>query len=176
MFKNIDFRMIVAFDENMAIGYKNTLPWRLSDDLKHFKALTIDNVILMGRKTYESIGRPLPGRTTIILTRNKDFIANGCIIVNDLSEVNDYMLTQAKDKALYCVGGANLYKQLLPCVKELYITEVYTKIPNADAFFPVIDLINSKKWTEKKVFYKKHLKNDKNEYDFAFKRYTRIIP
>ena len=173
MFKDIDFRMIVAFDENMAIGYKNTLPWRLSDDLKHFKSLTMGNVILMGRKTYESIGRPLPGRTTLILTRNKDFVADGCIVFNQLSEVVDYILNNANDKALYCVGGANLYTQLLPYVQKLYITEVYTKIPNADAFFPVIDLSNSKKWIEEKGFFKKHLKNDKNEYDYSLRMFCK---
>ena len=182
--KDIDFRIIAAFDENRAIGVGNKLPWSLPDDLRHFKNLTMGNVLLMGRKTYESIGRPLPGRETLVLSRNKYLKIPGCMVVNNLDQVNQYMFSKHYDKhhynkVLYCVGGANLYSQLIDQANSLYITEVYTKVLQADAYFPVID---KSLWQEvahdlgmDKAFDKKHFKDEKHKYDFAFKQYLRII-
>lgn len=172
-FKDIDFRMIVAFDKNLAIGMDNKLLWSLPKDLKHFKNLTMGNVMLMGRKTYESIGKALPGRVSVVLTRDKSFKAPGCVVVNDLSKVCDYMNKNARDKILYCIGGADLYTQLLCYVKRVYVTEINTKINKADAFFPKI---NQKHWQEDISFLEKHVKDEKHAYDFVFRQYIRIIP
>ena len=172
-FKDIDFRMIVAFDENLAIGMDNKLLWSLPKDLKHFKSLTMGNVMLMGRKTFESIGKALPGRVSVVLTRDKNFKAPGCIVVNNLSEVCNYMKNNARDKILFCIGGANLYAQLLCYVKKLYVTEVDIKINKVDAYFPKI---NKKNWQEDISFLEKHGKDEKHAYNFVFRKYIRIIP
>ena len=172
-FKDIDFRMIVAFDKNLAIGMDNKLLWSLPKDLKHFKNLTMGNVMLMGRKTYESIGKALPGRVSIVLTRDKNFKAPGCLVVNNLSEACDIMRNNYPDKILYCIGGANLYAQLLCYVEKLYVTEVDIKINKADSYFPKI---SERNWQEDLSFVEKHFKDEKHDYDFVFRKYASWRP
>lgn len=126
--------IIVAMGRNRAIGFQNALPWRLSADMKRFKDLTMGHHILMGRKTYESIGRPLPGRTSIVITRQMDFRAEGCLIVHSLDEA--IALAQARgEQEAFVIGGAEIYAQAVPQADRLYLTFV-DAAPEADAFFP----------------------------------------
>ncbi len=128
--------LIVAFANNQVIGINNTLPWHLPEDLKRFRALTMGHHIIMGRKTYESLGRLLPGRTTIIVTRNKDFKVEGALIAHSLQAA---LLLAAGDAEPFIIGGAELYKEGLKLANKLYITEVHAEFVG-DAFLPEIDL------------------------------------
>ncbi|PLX21307.1 diacylglycerol kinase [Candidatus Parcubacteria bacterium] len=126
--------IIVAIGKNNAIGLDNQLLWHIPEDLKHFKKITTGNIIVMGRKTYESIGRALPSRTNIIITRDTKFQAEGCIIKHSLEEV----FREAKsysDKEVFIIGGGEIYKQALPHADKLYLTIVDDE-PKADTFFP----------------------------------------
>lgn len=127
--------IITAMALNRAIGIRNTLPWHLPEDLKRFKALTMDHHIIMGRKTYDSIGKALPGRDTVIVTRNIDYAVPGCIAVNSL----DAALTVSHgDSEVFFVGGADLYRQALPIADRIYLTEIQ-RVFDGDAFFPDYD-------------------------------------
>ena len=126
--------IIVAMGSNRAIGYQNTLPWRLSEDLKRFKQLTMGHHLLMGRKTYQSIGRPLPGRTSIVITRQKDFQAEGCLIAHSLDEAIALSEDRSETEA-FVIGGAEIYSLALPQADRIYLTFVEAN-PQADAFFP----------------------------------------
>ncbi len=126
--------IIAAMGRNRAIGYKNTLPWRLPADLQRFKQLTLGHHILMGRKTYESIGRPLPGRTSIIITRQPNFQAEGCLIAYSLDEAIDLAKSRGEQEA-FIIGGAEIYAQALFIADRMYLTLVDAE-PEADAFFP----------------------------------------
>ncbi len=137
--------LIVAFANNQVIGINNTLPWHLPEDLKRFRALTMGHHIIMGRKTYESLGRLLPGRTTIIVTRNKDYKVQGALIAHNLQAA---LLLSANDSEPFLIGGAELYKDGLKLANKLYITEVHADFVG-DAFFAKIDL-NKWQMTEKK--------------------------
>ncbi|MEW5788901.1 MAG: dihydrofolate reductase [Pseudomonadota bacterium] len=124
--------LIVAMARNRVIGVNNSLPWRLSEDLKHFKALTMGHHIIMGRKTYESIGKPLPGRTTVIVTRDPAYRVAGCLTVHSVPAAIDAC---GADPEIFFVGGAELYTQVLPLADRLYITEIQADYPG-DAHFP----------------------------------------
>ena len=162
--------VIVAYSKNLAIGLDNKMLWRLSDDFKNYKAITTGHCLIMGRKTYESIGKPLPNRTSIIITRNKDYRApTGCYVVHCLEEG----LKKAKDLGdteCFINGGAQIYAEAMPLVNRAYITTVDCSIKNADAYFPKIDF---SKWSHIKSF--KHIKDDKNEYSWEFNHYDRIM-
>lgn len=127
--------IIVAMAQNRAIGINNTLPWRCPEDLKHFKALTMGHHLIMGRKTYDSIGKPLPGRMTVVVTRNPILKIDGCAMANSLEAA---ITACAGDEQVFIVGGAELYTQALPLVDVLYLTEIHQAV-EGDAFFPVID-------------------------------------
>jgi len=127
--------MIVAVANNGVIGVNNTLPWHLPEDLKRFRALTMGHHIIMGRKTYESLGRLLPGRTTVIVTRNVDYQVDGAVVVHSL---DDAMRFCKQDEELFLIGGAQLYQDGLPHVQKLYITRVDIEV-EGDAFLPEID-------------------------------------
>lgn len=154
--------LIVAYDKNLGIGKENSLAWKLSDDLKNFKQITQDNYIVMGRKTFESIGRPLPNRKNIILTQNKKYEQDKCLIINNIQDVLN--LAQSKPHyEIFVIGGAQIYKQFLEHADRLYITEVDTKIEDLDAFFPKWDKSNYKR-----IGHKEFQKDEKNEFDFEF--------
>ncbi len=123
---------IVAIANNRVIGVNNTLPWHLPEDLKRFKALTMGHHIIMGRKTYESLGRLLPGRTTVIVTRNGDYKVEGALIANSLQ---DAMAFCKDDDEAFLIGGAELYQDGLKLSNKLYITEIALDVAG-DAFFP----------------------------------------
>ena len=123
--------LIAALDEARAIGRGGELPWRLPDDLKRFKALTLGKTVLMGRKTFESIGRPLPQRRNLVLTRDSSFAATGVEVVHNLQD--------ALEDDLVVIGGGEIYALTLPIATTLELTLVQTVIPDADAFFPAWD-------------------------------------
>lgn len=127
--------LIVAMATNRAIGLNNKMPWHLSADLKKFKQITMGSPILMGRKTYESIGRPLPGRTNIIISRNSAYKQSGCVVFNSIEVAID--ACQQYDE-IFVIGGATFYEAMLPVADKLYLTEI-NKIFDADTFFPTID-------------------------------------
>ena len=124
--------IIVAASQNNAIGKNNELLWRISDDLKRFKALTMGKTCIMGRKTYESIGRPLPGRNFVIITRQADYQVPGCAVVDSLEAAIQHSVP---DEETFIIGGGEIYKQILPLVKKLYLTRVYRDF-EGDSFFP----------------------------------------
>ena len=123
---------VVAVSLNNVIGLNNDLPWRVSSDLKYFKQLTMGHHLIMGRKTYESIGRPLPGRTTVVLTRQADWRADGVLVAGTWEQLRRMI---AADPQPFLVGGATLYGQLLPSCQRLYLTRILTECVG-DAFFP----------------------------------------
>lgn len=127
--------IISALAKNRTIGINNTLPWRLPEDLKYFKALTLGHHILMGRKTWESIGRALPGRTTVIITRGDYKAPEGVIVANSLQDAIDAC---GADDEIFFVGGAQLYAQALPLADRLYLTEIRSEV-EGDAWFPEYD-------------------------------------
>lgn len=126
--------LIAALDRRRAIGWRNQLPWSLPDDLKRFKALTFGHVVLMGRKTAESIGRALPGRTNLVLTRSALSPVAGMIPIASMDEA----LTRADDR-LFVIGGGELYSLALPMADTLHLTHVEVELPQADAWFPDFD-------------------------------------
>jgi dihydrofolate reductase len=128
--------LIVAIAKNRVIGVNNTLPWHLPEDLKRFRALTTGHHIIMGRKTYDSLGRLLPGRTTVIVTRNVDYKVEGAIVVHSLEAA---IAACGDDPEVFLIGGAELYQAGLKLADKLYITEINAEY-QGDAFFPEFDL------------------------------------
>lgn len=128
--------LIVAHADNQVIGHNNQLPWHLPEDLKRFKQLTMGHHIIMGRKTYESLGRLLPGRTTVIVTRDTEYKVEGAKVVHSLSEA---LHACAGDDEPFLIGGAEMYAHGLPHVTRLYITRVNANV-EGDAFFPAIEM------------------------------------
>lgn len=129
--------LIVAVAENGIIGHKNQLIWHLPNDLKQFRRLTTGHCIIMGRKTFESIGKPLPNRTSIIISRNPDFHVEGCITVHSLENAIKKAL-ELENEETFVIGGAEIYRLSLPKVDKIYLTEVH-HIFEGDTFFPAID-------------------------------------
>ena len=127
--------IIVAIASNNAIGNNNQLIWHIPEDLKRFKALTMGHHIIMGRKTWESIGRPLPGRTSIVVTRDPHYKAEGCTIANSLEQAIEL---SRDDSEIFVIGGGELYAQALPLASKLYVTHVHREF-EGDTFFPAID-------------------------------------
>ena len=127
--------IVVAMAKNRTIGVNNTLPWRCPEDLKHFKALTMGHHMIMGRKTFESIGKPLPGRTTVIVTRDPELNIEGCLIAHSLPEAINAC---ASDEKIFIVGGADIYTQSIDLTDVLYITEIQQEV-DGDAHFPAFD-------------------------------------
>jgi dihydrofolate reductase len=124
--------LIVAMADNHVIGHNNRLPWHLPADLKHFRAITLGKPVLMGRKTWESIGRPLPGRTNIVITRNADYLAADCVVVHSLDEA---LRAAGSAAEVMVIGGAELYRQALPQADTLYLTLVHGEF-EGDTRFP----------------------------------------
>ncbi|MDR6196247.1 dihydrofolate reductase [Siphonobacter sp. SORGH_AS_0500] len=148
--------LVVAVAENGAIGKDNQLIWHLPDDLKQFKKITSGHTIVMGRKTYESIGKPLPNRTNVIITRNPAYQVEGCLVVTSLQEAME------KDTDIYVIGGAEIYAQALPATDVIHLTEVHMAV-DGDAFFPKLD---AGEWVE--VSRESHSADEKHAYSFDF--------
>jgi dihydrofolate reductase len=128
--------LIVAMAVNRVIGLDNKMPWHLSADLKKFKKITLGSAVLMGRKTYESIGKPLPGRTNIIISRNLKYRQDGYLVFNDLKTAIDQTCTSAEE--IFVIGGSDLYEAILPMADAIYLTLI-NKVFEGDTFFPEID-------------------------------------
>jgi dihydrofolate reductase len=126
--------LIVAMDDRQGIGHHGSLPWRLSTDMKRFKAITMGHHLIMGRKTYETIGRLLPGRKMIIITRNMAYKADGCLIARSLEEALR-LAKEGGETEVLVIGGGEIYRQALPMADRIYLTNVHTQVP-ADVFFP----------------------------------------
>lgn len=133
--------LIVAMASNRAIGLNNKIPWHLSADLKKFKQITMGSPILMGRKTYESIGKPLPGRRNIIISRNPDYTQNGCMVFNSVEKA---LFACQGYKEIFIIGGDGFYQSMLPFADILYVTQIHKEF-NGDTFFPAI---NKGEWKE----------------------------
>jgi dihydrofolate reductase len=156
--------LIVAMAKNRVIGVNNTLPWHLPADLKHFKALTMGHHIVMGRKTYESIGKLLPGRTSIVVTRNADYAQPGVMVVNSLEAA---ISACGDDHEIFVIGGAELYRQAINFAGRIYLTEIEADI-SGDAHFTEFD---NKQWQE--TGRASHVPDDKNLYSYHFVVYDR---
>lgn len=157
--------MIVAMAKNRLIGQDNQMPWHLPDDLKYFKAQTLNKPILMGRKTFESIGaKPLPKRRNIVITRDKDFQADGVEIFHDLKHALNALQTCDE---IMIIGGAQIYQQMLPNAQRLLITEVDIEL-NGDAYFPEWD---HQAWSEVKR--QPHSIDEHHAYAFDFVEYIK---
>lgn len=126
--------IICAIGKNLAIGRKNKLLWDIPDDLKHFKAITSGHTVVMGQKTFESIGRPLPNRTNIVVTKDTNFQAPGCVISYSLEDV--LKVAKTKVEEIFIIGGGEIYRQSLPFASKLYLTIVDDAPTDADTFFP----------------------------------------
>lgn len=129
--------LIVAQAANRAIGKDNQMPWHLPEDLQYFKRVTMGKPIIMGRKTFESIGRPLPGRTNIVITRQKDWQANGVQAAGSLAAAIELAATEAPEEIMV-IGGAQIYQESLPLADRIYLTQIHESF-DGDAFFPPLD-------------------------------------
>lgn len=157
--------IVVAKSENNVIGNNNELIWHLPNDLKRFKQLTTGHPIIMGRKTFESIGKPLPNRVNIVITRNRDWNPEGITIVNSLEEAIEN--AKESDHDIFIIGGGNIYEQALWLADALEVTEVHQAF-EGDAHFPEI---NSGEWKE--VSRERFPKDEKHAYEYSFIRYER---
>jgi dihydrofolate reductase len=159
--------IIAAIGENNALGKDNDLIWHLPEDLKRFKRTTSGHHILMGRKTFESIGKPLPNRTSVIITRNKKYIQEGCIVVNSIEKAIE---VSKVDNQIFIIGGAQIYNEAMKenLADRLDITLVHQPF-EADVFFPEINL---KIWKE--ISREDFKADEKNKYDFSFVSYEKL--
>lgn len=155
---------IAAMSENRVIGKNNKMPWHLPADLQHFKKITLGKPILMGRKTFESIGRPLPDRYNIVITRDAGYQAPGCMVVHSIDTA---LAAVAEQEEVIVIGGALLYQQMLPRVQTIYLTIIHENFVG-DAFFPELDM---REWRE--VSREEREADEKNEYRCSFVRLER---
>lgn len=156
--------LIAAMDRNRVIGKENDIPWRIPEDWKYVKNITKGYPIILGRRNLESIGKPLPDRRNIILTRNEDFNFKGCEIVHSIEDVFEIC---RDEKEIFIFGGEQIYNIFLPYVQKMYITNIHDEF-EGDTFFPEI---NFNEWEEISV--RKGIKNDKNPYEYYFHVYER---
>jgi dihydrofolate reductase len=157
--------IIAALDDRRGIGYKGRLPWHLSTDLKRFKSLTMGHHIIMGRKTYLSIGKPLPGRTNIVLTKNEDYHSENVVVAHSIEDALEIARRNGETE-VFIIGGGEIFRQALPLADRLYLTHVHTDSVS-DTFFPKVDRI----W---KISDSTDLPaDDKNEFTTTYRIYTR---
>jgi dihydrofolate reductase len=156
--------LIAAAAENNALGKDNDLLWHLPEDFKRFKQITSGHYIIMGRKTFESFPKPLPNRTHIIITRQEEYLVDGCLVVHSLEEALEI---SPQNEEVFIIGGAQIYKQALPFADKIDLTRVHIEL-DADAFFPEF---NTSEWNL--VFSEKHFKDEKHQYDFTFETYLK---
>jgi len=163
--------MIVAMAENRVIGINNNLPWYLPNDLKYFKQVTMGKPILMGRKTYESIGKPLPGRANIVLTRNESWSAEGVKTVNSLMQAFELAQSIVEidgQDEMMVIGGDQIYQSTLADIDRIYLTKVHAEV-KGDAYFPELD------WSQwKEVGREDFEAAGPNPYDYSFIVYDRV--
>ena len=160
---------IVAVSKDGVIGRDNQIPWYLPEDLKYFKKVTLGHPVIMGRKSFVSIGRPLPKRTNIIVTRDPFYIVSGCIVVNTLEEALEWALKEGEDE-IFIIGGGEIFEQSISYWDKLYLTEVDLYVPDGDVFFPEI---NPEEWAL--LSEEHHDADEKNEYTYTFKVFERKL-
>jgi dihydrofolate reductase len=154
--------IIAAMDRKRGIGVDNKLPWRLSADLKRFRELTMGHHIIVGRKTFESIGRPLPGRRMIVVTRDVNYKAEGCDIAHSVEDAINLARERGESEVFIC-GGSEIYARSIEIVDRMYLTLVEAEVV-ADTFFPEFD---DREWSERESFYQPA--DERNQYPFIFK-------
>ncbi len=159
--------LIAALSANNVIGRDNQVPWRLSTDLKRFKALTMGHHLVMGRKTYESVGKPLPGRITVVVTRQSDWTAAGVTVVHTLDEAIRVAEAAGESEA-FIAGGAEIYAQVMHRADRMYLTRVHAEV-EGDTWFPEFDDVSEWRLTDAERFEA----DEKNEYPFSFLTYER---
>ncbi|MBX3709934.1 MAG: dihydrofolate reductase [Gammaproteobacteria bacterium] len=152
---------IAAMSENRVIGNNNQLPWQLPADLKHFKVTTTSHPIIMGRKTFESIGRPLPNRSNIIMTHHHAFQAPGCVIAVSVKEALQHAAT-LDNKEIFIIGGAEIYKQFMSYITRIYLTIIHHTFIG-DAYFPMLP---ANTWKERERIF--HEPDEENAYPYSF--------
>ncbi|KAB2338185.1 dihydrofolate reductase [Cytobacillus depressus] len=157
--------LIWAMDDNRVIGKDNQLPWHLPEDLKFFKRTTMGHPIAMGRKTFDSIGKPLPGRENIVVTRNHEFSHEGVTVLHSVDELIAY--SKKKGEEVFVIGGAEIFKLITTAADRLYLTRIHAEF-DGDTFFPAL---NMAEWELKSK--EKGIKDEKNPYDYEFEIYYR---
>lgn len=157
--------LIAAVAKNNVLGKDNKIPWHLPADMAYFSKMTTGHHIVMGSNTYESIGRPLPNRTNIVLAKDRDYKAEGCVVVNSIEEATDYAKKNEEKELMVC-GGASVYKQFLPKADKVYLTEINAEF-DGDVFFPEL----GPQW--KLVSSEKHAPDEKNKYEYNFNVYIK---
>lgn len=167
---DIILSLIVAMDENRVIGNKNKIPWNLPADLRHFRRITMDTVVIMGRKTFESIGKPLDGRQNVIITRDESFQApQGCVVVHSVEDALAFADSEsAKSYDVMVIGGEEIYRQFLPLVEIMHITFVHDSF-EGDSYFPEYE---ASEWKED--FREEHQPDENNPYSYTFCTLYRI--
>jgi dihydrofolate reductase len=160
----MNISIIAAMGKKRELGFGGKLPWHLSDDLKRFKALTYRHAVVMGRKTYESIGKPLPERKNIIVTRDPAYVAAGCAVSHSIEEA---FKAAEGDSEIFVIGGAEIYKLALPYANKMYLTFVEAEL-EADVYFPEF---NPTEWSVVKE--EPHEADEKHPYRFTFREYKR---
>ncbi len=159
--------IIAAIAENGAIGRNNQLLWHIKDDLQLFKRTTLDHVIVMGRKSYESIGRPLPRRTNVVVTRKRDYRPDGVLVFHSLNEVFSHFRKKGEEE-IFVIGGGEIYRQSIDDANEMHISHVHTTVNDADTFFPTV------KWEQWRSVVKEDFeKSEGNDFAFTYKKYIR---
>lgn len=157
--------LIAAMAENRVIGRGGELPWRLPDDLRHFKQLTVDHTVIMGRKTFDEIKRPLDNRRNVVITRNKEFRPHGVTVVPSLKEA---LALGATEDEVFVIGGGEIFKTALPLASRIYLTVVHAKV-EGDTYFPPFEedawVLSSEEL---------HPADERHEYAFTFRRYDRL--
>ena len=168
--------IIAAIGKNNELGKGNTLLWKMPADMKHFKDITTLHAVVMGRKTFESMGKPLPNRRNIVITRDKSYLRHGVDVAHSLEEAlkisRSILDEQSPDKneEIFIIGGAEIYKQAMPIADKLYITHIDAEEKNADAFFPeIIPIV----WNE--ISHEEHKKDEKNHFAYTFSVYKKFI-
>jgi len=157
--------IVAALARNRAIGRNNSMPWRLPEDLKRFKHLTMGHAVIMGRKTFESIGSALPGRSNIVITRSRDWSPTGCVVVHSLEAA---LAASEESREVFVIGGAQVYALAMPYAQHLYMTEIERDFPG-DTFFPELERSH---WRE--VSRERHISGGADTFDYAFVEYERI--
>ena len=163
----MEITLIAAFDNNQAIGKEGDLPWRLSSDLKHFKKITMGNTIVMGRKTFDSIGRALPNRKNVVLTRNKNWINEGVITINHPDEIKSIC---KNENEVFIIGGAEIYEVFLKKATKMILSLVDTEVEFADAFFPDFEKEN---WEV--VRQSKFIKEENDDFPYKIVTFRKLI-
>jgi dihydrofolate reductase len=156
--------LIAAIGKNRVIGKNNSLPWKLPADMKRFRELTTGKPIIMGRKTFESIGKPLPNRTNIIITHDQNYKAEGCIIAHSIEEA---LKAAESNKEVMIIGGSQIYKEFLPKANKMYLTLIDADF-DGNAYFPEYKV---EEWKE--TAYEEHERDKDNQYSYTFVVLTR---